>query len=54
MKGPYPDMNFIATGGVTALNAPDFLSSGVSVVGLSSSFADDTQLELVRGLIAAS
>ncbi|WBM80843.1 bifunctional 4-hydroxy-2-oxoglutarate aldolase/2-dehydro-3-deoxy-phosphogluconate aldolase [Cryobacterium breve] len=54
MKGPYPDMNFIATGGVTALNAPDFLSSGVSVVGLSSSFADDAQLELVRGLIAAS
>jgi len=53
MKGPYPDMNFIATGGVTALNAPDFLSSGVSVVGLSSSFADDAQLELVRGLIAA-
>ncbi|MEC5148564.1 bifunctional 4-hydroxy-2-oxoglutarate aldolase/2-dehydro-3-deoxy-phosphogluconate aldolase [Cryobacterium sp. GrIS_2_6] len=54
MKGPYPDMNFIATGGVTALNAPDFLSSGVSVVGLSSSFADDAQLGLVRGLIAAS
>ena len=54
MKGPYPDMNFIATGGVTALNAPDFLSSGVSVVGLSSSFGDDAQLELVRGLIAAS
>ncbi|MCI4656966.1 bifunctional 4-hydroxy-2-oxoglutarate aldolase/2-dehydro-3-deoxy-phosphogluconate aldolase [Cryobacterium zhongshanensis] len=54
MKGPYPDMNFIATGGVTALNAPDFLSSGVSVVGLSSSFGDDAQLELVRGIIAAS
>jgi 2-dehydro-3-deoxyphosphogluconate aldolase/(4S)-4-hydroxy-2-oxoglutarate aldolase len=54
MKGPYPDMQFIATGGVTALNATDFLSSGISVVGLSSSFADDVQLELVRELIEAN
>lgn len=53
MKGPYPEMNFIATGGVTAVNAVDFLANGVSVVGLSGAFADDAQLESVRQLIAA-
>lgn len=54
MKGPYPEMNFVATGGLTALNAPEFLANGVSVVGLSSAFADDAQLETVRRMIAAS
>jgi 2-dehydro-3-deoxyphosphogluconate aldolase/(4S)-4-hydroxy-2-oxoglutarate aldolase len=54
MKGPYPEMNFVATGGLTALNAPEFLANGVSVVGLSSAFADDLQLETVRRMIAAS
>ena len=50
-KGPYPDTNFIATGGVTALNAPEFLAAGTSVVGLSAAFADDAQLDLVRALV---
>ena len=53
-KGPYPDTNFIATGGVTALNAPEFLAAGTSVVGLSGAFADDAQLDLVRALIAGA
>ena len=51
-KGPYPETNFIATGGVTAMNAPEFLAAGTSVVGLSGAFADDAQLDLVRALIA--
>jgi 2-dehydro-3-deoxyphosphogluconate aldolase/(4S)-4-hydroxy-2-oxoglutarate aldolase len=54
MKGPYPDTNFIATGGVTAHNAPEFLAAGTSVVGLSGAFADDAQLDLVRALIASA
>ena len=54
MKGPYPDTNFIATGGVTAHNAPEFLAAGTSVVGLSGAFADDAQLDLVRELIAGA
>ncbi|TFC00797.1 bifunctional 4-hydroxy-2-oxoglutarate aldolase/2-dehydro-3-deoxy-phosphogluconate aldolase [Cryobacterium adonitolivorans] len=53
-KGPYPETNFIATGGVTALNAPEFLAAGTSVVGLSGAFADDAQLDLVRALIAGA
>jgi len=54
MKGPYPDTNFIATGGVTAHNTPEFLAAGTSVVGLSGAFADDAQLDLVRALIAGA
>jgi 2-dehydro-3-deoxyphosphogluconate aldolase/(4S)-4-hydroxy-2-oxoglutarate aldolase len=52
MKGPYPEINFIATGGMTATNAGEYLAKGVSIVGLSSAFADDRQLDLVRELIA--
>ncbi len=53
MKGPYPMANFIATGGMTADNAQEFLDNGVSVVGVSAAFADDRQLEAIRRLIAA-
>ena len=52
-KGPYPESNFIATGGVTAFDVGEFLAAGASAVGLSGAFADDAQLELVRALIAA-
>jgi len=52
-KGPYPESHFIATGGVTAFDAGEFLAAGASAVGLSGAFADDAQLELVRALIAA-
>jgi 2-dehydro-3-deoxyphosphogluconate aldolase/(4S)-4-hydroxy-2-oxoglutarate aldolase len=53
MHGPYPEMRFIATGGMTADNAGEFLSGGVSVVGLGSAFADEAGMASVRELIAA-
>jgi len=52
MHGPYPEMRFIATGGMTLANADEFLSNGVSVVGLGSAFADEAGMLSVRDLIA--
>jgi 2-dehydro-3-deoxyphosphogluconate aldolase/(4S)-4-hydroxy-2-oxoglutarate aldolase len=52
MKGPFPEVCFVGTGGMTVSNADQFLAAGVSVVGLSSAFADDKNLEDVRRLIA--
>ncbi|PRY68454.1 2-keto-3-deoxy-phosphogluconate aldolase [Glaciihabitans tibetensis] len=53
MKGPYPEMRFIATGGMTLANADDFLAGGASAVGLGSAFVDDAGTASVRELIAA-
>ncbi len=52
MHGPYPEMRFIATGGMTMANADEFLSNDVSVVGLGSAFADEAGMLSVRDLIA--
>ncbi|WP_104174315.1 bifunctional 4-hydroxy-2-oxoglutarate aldolase/2-dehydro-3-deoxy-phosphogluconate aldolase [Arthrobacter sp. Y81] len=53
MKGPFPDMQFIATGGMKAASARDYLSAGVSVVGLSSDFSSDAGSAAVRELLAS-
>ncbi len=41
MKGPFPDVHFIATGGMRAATANAYLNAGFSAVGLSSDFASD-------------
>jgi 2-dehydro-3-deoxyphosphogluconate aldolase/(4S)-4-hydroxy-2-oxoglutarate aldolase len=41
MKGPFPDVHFVATGGMKVATAQTYLTSGISVVGLSSDFASD-------------
>ncbi|MFE5837419.1 bifunctional 4-hydroxy-2-oxoglutarate aldolase/2-dehydro-3-deoxy-phosphogluconate aldolase [Arthrobacter sp. NPDC056493] len=53
MKGPFPEVRFVATGGMKAANAPAYLSAGVSVVGLSSDFASDGGAAAVRDLLAS-
>lgn len=52
MKGPFPDVRFIATGGMRAATTNLFLDAGVSVVGLSSDFASDNGAAAVRDLLA--
>lgn len=52
MKGPFPDVRFIATGGMKAATAPAYLSAGVSVVGLSSDFSSNAGAAAVRDLLA--
>jgi 2-dehydro-3-deoxyphosphogluconate aldolase/(4S)-4-hydroxy-2-oxoglutarate aldolase len=52
MKGPFPDVRFIATGGMRAATTNLYLDAGVSVVGLSSDFASDNGAAAVRDLLA--
>jgi 2-keto-3-deoxy-6-phosphogluconate aldolase len=37
MKGPFPTMNFIAVGGITAANADEFIKAGATGVAFGSS-----------------
>jgi 2-dehydro-3-deoxyphosphogluconate aldolase/(4S)-4-hydroxy-2-oxoglutarate aldolase len=53
MKGPFPDVQFIATGGMRAATAITYLNAGVSVVGLSSDFSTDDGAAAVRELVAS-
>ncbi|BCW72771.1 bifunctional 4-hydroxy-2-oxoglutarate aldolase/2-dehydro-3-deoxy-phosphogluconate aldolase [Arthrobacter sp. NicSoilB8] len=54
MKGPFPDVHFVATGGMKAATAGTYLSAGVSVVGLSSDFSSDAGAAAVRELLAST
>ncbi|MGO1972254.1 MAG: bifunctional 4-hydroxy-2-oxoglutarate aldolase/2-dehydro-3-deoxy-phosphogluconate aldolase [Propionibacteriaceae bacterium] len=42
MRGPFPDIGLVATGGVHAGNAERLLDAGATAVALGSSFADMT------------
>ena len=53
MKGPFPDVQFVATGGMKAATARTYLAAGVSVVGLSSDFSSDAGADAVRDLLAS-
>ena len=52
MKGPFPETNFIATGGMTGRNAGLFLASGASVVGVGSALGTADEREMLSALIA--
>ncbi len=47
MAGPFPTMNFVATGGIDADNATAFLKAGAKVVAVGSALEDPLQLELL-------
>jgi 2-dehydro-3-deoxyphosphogluconate aldolase/(4S)-4-hydroxy-2-oxoglutarate aldolase len=44
IRGPYPDVRFVATGGITPATAPDYLAAGARVVGLGSAGGDPAAL----------
>jgi 2-dehydro-3-deoxyphosphogluconate aldolase/(4S)-4-hydroxy-2-oxoglutarate aldolase len=54
MHGPFPALNFVATGGISPSNAKDFLNAGARVVALGSSLADPEALPAIAALLAAS
>lgn len=47
MRGPFPHLRLVATGGVSLATAPDFLAAGATVVALGSALSDP---EAVAGL----
>lgn len=52
MRGPFPDLTFVATGGIDSRNAPAFLAAGVPVVALGSALADPEELTRLTEIMA--
>lgn len=50
MRGPFPTVRFVATGGVHARNATQFLEAGAAVVAVGSALDDPEQLPLLAAL----
>jgi Entner-Doudoroff aldolase len=51
MGGPFPGMRFVATGGIDATNAGEYLAAGAVTVGVGSALEDEQQLPLLAKLI---
>jgi len=51
VRGPFPQVKFVATGGIDASNAQAFLSAGVELVAVGSALADPSQLDKLSRLI---
>lgn len=51
MGGPFPLARFVATGGIDAGNARDYLDAGASVLGIGSALEDPGQLDQLTGII---
>jgi 2-dehydro-3-deoxyphosphogluconate aldolase / (4S)-4-hydroxy-2-oxoglutarate aldolase len=43
-RAPFPDVQFVATGGISAANAASFLAAGARAVALASALSDPAQL----------
>jgi len=52
IRGPFPQARFIATGGMDADNAPEFLDAGARVVAVGSALEDPAQLPALARLLA--
>ncbi|WP_243075508.1 bifunctional 4-hydroxy-2-oxoglutarate aldolase/2-dehydro-3-deoxy-phosphogluconate aldolase [Microbacterium sp. SS28] len=52
IRGPFPQVRFVATGGLDASNAAQFLDAGVRVVAVGSALEDASQLERLAALLA--
>ncbi|MBT1001145.1 bifunctional 4-hydroxy-2-oxoglutarate aldolase/2-dehydro-3-deoxy-phosphogluconate aldolase [Paenarthrobacter sp. DKR-5] len=51
--GPFPQLKFVATGGLDAGNAADYLDAGVRVVAVGSALQDPNQLGALAGLLTS-
>lgn len=51
IRGPFPEARFIATGGMDADNAQQFLDAGVRVVAVGSALEDPAQLPRLAALL---
>ncbi|RKT88844.1 2-dehydro-3-deoxyphosphogluconate aldolase / (4S)-4-hydroxy-2-oxoglutarate aldolase [Saccharopolyspora antimicrobica] len=51
--GPFPDVAFVATGGINAANAGDFLAAGARVVAVGSALEDPAQLDALAVLASS-
>ena len=51
--GPFPDVSFVATGGMDADTAPDYLRAGAAMVAVGSALGEPDQVERLAALVAA-
>lgn len=54
MHGPFPQANFVTTGGMTAGNAGEFLRAGARVVAIGSALEDPSQLPKLAAMLTAA
>jgi Entner-Doudoroff aldolase len=52
LRGPFPDVHFVATGGLTVAGASAFLAAGARVVALGAALADPDQRADIGKLLA--
>lgn len=50
-QGPFPAVNLVATGGMNAQNAAEYLKAGASCIAIGSAFERPEQLELLKPLL---
>ncbi|MFK4107768.1 bifunctional 4-hydroxy-2-oxoglutarate aldolase/2-dehydro-3-deoxy-phosphogluconate aldolase [Streptomyces sp. NPDC002176] len=51
MRGPFPEVPFVATGGIDASNAAAYLAAGAKVVAVGSALEDPEQLRSLADLL---
>ncbi|MGW4286976.1 bifunctional 4-hydroxy-2-oxoglutarate aldolase/2-dehydro-3-deoxy-phosphogluconate aldolase [Streptomyces sp. NPDC004673] len=51
MRGPFPEVPFVATGGIDASNAGAYLAAGAKVVAVGSALEDPEQLRSLADLL---
>jgi 2-dehydro-3-deoxyphosphogluconate aldolase/(4S)-4-hydroxy-2-oxoglutarate aldolase len=51
MRGPFPAISMVATGGIDASNAAEFFAAGASAVAVGSALDDPRQLERLTDLV---
>jgi 2-dehydro-3-deoxyphosphogluconate aldolase/(4S)-4-hydroxy-2-oxoglutarate aldolase len=49
VRGPFPDVRFVATGGITPATARSFLEAGAAAVGIGSAVANAATLGELAG-----
>ncbi|MZD05309.1 2-dehydro-3-deoxyphosphogluconate aldolase [Streptomyces sp. SID5785] len=53
MRGPFPEVPFVATGGIDAGNAAEYLAAGARVVAVGSALEDPEQLPRLADLLGS-
>jgi len=53
IRGPFPQVRFVATGGLDASNVDEFLDAGVRVAAVGSALEDAAQLERLAEVLRA-
>jgi 2-dehydro-3-deoxyphosphogluconate aldolase/(4S)-4-hydroxy-2-oxoglutarate aldolase len=54
IRGPFPDVHYVATGGVTVETAREFLDAGARVVAAGAAFADPEQRAALAELVKST